>query len=159
MGRVIPNEETWVGFLTTIAATDLEPTVAEINAGVDLTPFLMGLNASSQGNQVPTPSFDTLFETSIPGTSQAAFTADFYRDDEADVAWETLPRKTEGYIVVSRFGGSGADQKPIAGDTVEVWPIRVISRTAANMQNNAVQTFTCTAAVNIEPNEAAIVAA
>lgn len=159
MGRVIPNEETWVGFTATIAASDLEPTAAEVTACDDLTPFLMSLNASSQGNQVPTPSFDTLFETSIPGTVQATFQADFYRDDDDDLAWETLPRKTEGYFIVSRFGGSGADQKPIAGDTVEVWPIRVTSRTAASMQNNAVQTFSVQAAVNIEPNEAAIVAA
>lgn len=159
MGRVIPNEETWVGFTDTIAAADLEPTAAEVTACTDVTPFLMSLNASSQGNQVPTPSFDTLFETSIPGTSQATFQADFYRDDDDDVAWDLLPRKTEGYFIVSRFGGSGTDQKPIAADIVEVWPVRVTSRTAASMQNNAVQTFSVSCAVNIEPNEAAVVAA
>lgn len=159
MGRVIPNEETWVGFVTSIADAGLVPTDTEISGATDLTPFLMSLNASSQGNQVPTPSFDSLFETSISGTSQATFSGDFYRDDVADTAWETFPRGTEGYVIVSRFGGSGADQIPIAGDLVEVWPIKVTSRTAGNMQNNAVQTFTVSAAVNIEPNEAATVVA
>jgi len=157
MGRVIPNEQTWVGFAASIAAASLEPTETEIDGCTDLTPFLMSLNASSQGNVVPTPSFDTLFETSIVGTSQATFTADFYRDDAADTAWDTFPRGAAGFVVISRFGGTGADQLPRAGNTVEVWPVMVVSRTAANMQNNAVQTFTITCSVNIAPNEAASV--
>lgn len=156
MGRIIPNEQTWVGWIDDtpgIASGTLAPTVAEITSAVDLTPFLMSLNASAQGNQVPTPSFDSLFETSIVGTSQATFTADFYRDDTADTAWEAFPRGTKGSIVISRFGGSGTDQKPVAADFVEVWPIEVVSRIAANMQNNAVQTFTINCAVNIVPAE------
>lgn len=159
MARVIPNEQTWVGFATTVASATLVPTAAEIVAAADLTPFLLGINASSQGNTVPTPSFDTLFETTIVGTSQATFTADFYRDDATDTAWTTLARGTVGYFIISRFGGSGADQMPIAGDIVECWKVQVISRTAGQMSNNAVQTFTVTCSVNVEPNEAATIAA
>jgi len=159
MARVIPNEQTWVGFATAIVATDLVPTEAEVAGATNLTPFLMSINASSQGNTVPTPSFDSLFETSIVGTSQATFTADFYRDDTTDTAWTTLPRGTEGFFIISRFGGTGADQIPEAGDVVEVWPVNVVSRVAANMANNTVQTFTINCSVNIVPNEAATVAA
>lgn len=162
MTRVIPNEQTWVGFTTTAlatAATTLIPSAAEVTGCTDLTPLLMGLNASSQGNTVPTPSFDSLFETSILGTSQATFSADFYRDDTADTAWTALERGTAGTFIISRFGGSGTDQKPIAGDIVEVWPVQVVSRTAANMANNTVQSFTITCSVNVEPNEAATVTA
>lgn len=160
MSRVIPNDNTWVGFATTIAATTLIPTATEISGGTNLTPYLMGINASSQGNTVPTPSFDTLFETTIVGTSQATFTADFYRDDTTDTAWTTLPRGTKGYMIISRFGGTDVApnaNRPKAGDKVEVWPVQVLSRTAANMANNTVQTFTVTCAVNIEPNESATV--
>lgn len=157
MTRVIPNENTWVGFAASVASPTLVPTTGEINGAVNLTPFLMGINASSQGNTVPTPSFDSLFETTILGTSQASFSADFYRDDIADTAWTTLPRGTEGYFIISRFGGSGVDQKPQGGDVVEVWPVQVVSRTAANMANNTVQSFTVTCSVNIEPNENATV--
>jgi hypothetical protein len=159
MGRIIPNEQTWVGFATAIVSTTLAPTAAEVTAAEDLTPFLMSLNASAQGNVVPTPSFDSLFETSIVGTSQATFTADFYRDDTADDAWEALPRGTKGFFIISRFGGSGTDQKPIAADVVEVWPVEVVSRVAANMANNTVQSFTITCAVNIVPAEAIAVTA
>lgn len=157
MSRVIPNEQTWVGFATSVASGTLVPTAAEVSGSTNLTPLLMGINASSQGNTVPTPSFDSLFETSIIGTSQATFSADFYRDDTADTAWTTLPRGTEGYFIISRFGGAGANQMPTTGDVVEVWPVQVVSRTAANMANNTVQSFTITCSVNIEPNEAATV--
>ena len=159
MARIIPNEQTWVGFATTVASTTLVPTAAEITGATDVTPLLMSLNASSRGNTVPTPSFDSLFETTTVGTSQATFEADFYRDDADDDAWELLPRGTEGFFIISRFGGSGADQKPQAGDIVEVWPVTVVSRTMANMANNTVLSFTVSCAVNIEPNEAATIAA
>lgn len=161
MARIIPNEQTWVGYVSGLAglASYSAPTAAEVAAAVDLTPFLMSLNASAQGNTVPTPSFDSLFETSIIGTSQATFAADFYRDDVADTAWETLPRGDVGYFIISRFGGSGTDQMPIAGDVCEVWPVNVVSRTAANMQNNTVQSFSIQCSVNLVPAEAATVAA
>jgi hypothetical protein len=158
MARLIPNDNTWVGFATTIAATDLVPTAAEIAAAVNLTHFLVSLNASASGNTVPTPAFDTLFETSIPGTVQGTATGDFYRDDVTDTAWTTLPRATNGFLIVSRFGGAGTGNRPIAADTVEVWPVRVISRTMANMANNTVMTFTASFSIPVQPNESAIVA-
>ena len=60
---------------------------------------------------------------------------------------------------MSRFGGTGANNKPQATDVVEVWPVQVTSRTMANMSNNTVQTFTVSCAVNEEPAEEATVAA
>lgn len=158
MSRLIPNENTWVGFVPTVAALDA-PTAANLTSAVNLTPFLISLNASARGNTVPTPSFDSLFETSIGGTNTATFDADFYRDDTTDTAWDTLPRATEGFFIVSRFGGSGTGNKPAAGDEVEVWPVMVVSRTMANMSNNTVMTFTVSCSVPDEPAETATVAA
>jgi hypothetical protein len=158
MARIIPNENSWVGFATTVANKNA-PTAAEVTAAVNLTSFLISINASSQGNTVPTPALDTLFETSVPGTSTATFSADFYRDTTADTAWTTLPRGTAGFFIISRFGGAGANNKPIATDVVEVWPVTVTSRTNSNMSSNQVLTFTLTCSVNIEPSEAATVAA
>lgn len=160
MARIIPNEESWVGFAP-VVATISAPATSEITAAINLTPYLISINASSQGNIVPTPSIDTLFETSIAGTVQASFTADFYRDDSAggDLAWSTLPRKTSGFFLISRFGGKGTKYEPQTGDKVEVWPVLVVSRTMSNMSNNTVMTFTMTASVPQEPDEAAVVAA
>lgn len=157
MARLIPNERTWLGFVPDVADIDA-PTTAEIGDAVNLTPFLISLNASSRGNTVPTPSLDTLFETSIPGTVQASLDADFYRDDENDLAWDTLPRATTGFFLISRFGGSGTGRVPTSGDEIEVWPIAVVSRTMANSGSGTVLTFTVSCSVPNEPNESATVA-
>jgi hypothetical protein len=84
-----------------------------------------------------------------------------YRDSVAanDDAWTLLPRNTSGVFYISRFGGTGANLKPIATDVVEVWPVRVISRAASAMSSNTAQTFTLTCSVPAEPNENAVVGA
>ena len=159
MARLIPNENTWVGFAPAGAITNVaSPTAAQVAAATDLTGYLISLNASSRGNTVPTPSFDTLFETSTAGTSAATFDADFYRDDEDDAAWELLPRGTRGHFLISRFGGTGTNNLPVATDEIEVWPVMITSRSMANMSNNTVLTFTVSCAVNEEPAEDAVVA-
>lgn len=163
MARIIPNENTWIGFAADDAITLAQmtaPPASAIAAAIDLTGFCISLNASSRGNTVPTPSFDSLFETSTTGTSAATFDADFYRDDavDNDIAWDTLPRGQRGTFIIARYGGTGVDNKPIAGDTVELWPVEVSSRTMANMSSNTVLTFTASCAVHVEPNEDAIVA-
>lgn len=159
MARLIPNESTWIGFATTLTGTKSAPKAADITAAIHLTPYLISLNATSQGNTLPTPSFDTLFETTIPGTVSAQFSADFYRDDVADTAWETLPRSTDGYFIISRYGGTGTGGKPLTGDIVEVWPVKVTSRTMQNMASNQVMMFTCVCSVPSEPDEDAAVVA
>jgi hypothetical protein len=160
MARIIPNENTWIGFAADGSIANIAaPTAAQVAAAVDLTGYTISLNASSRGNTVPTPSFDSLFETSTSGTSAATFDADFYRDDEDDTAWETLPRGTRGFFLISRFGGSGAANLPIAADPLEVWPVMITSRTMANMSSNTVLTFTVSCSVNEEPDEDAVVAA
>lgn len=157
MARIIPNQNTWIGFATTLTGTKSAPKVADITGAVDLTHYLTAINASATGNAVPTPAFDTLFETSIVGTSTATFTADFYRDDttgpSGDLAWITLPRGTTGFFIIARYGGIPST----AADKCEVWPVAVLSRSMANMANNTVETFTVTCAVPDDPAEAAAV--
>jgi hypothetical protein len=157
--RIIPNENSWIGFATTRPANLQAPTEAELAGAVNLTGFIISITAQSMGNTVPTPNIDSLFETSVPGTSQASFTADMYRDDAADTAWDTLPRGVVGYFYISRFGGTGTGYVPKTGEHVEVWPVRIVSRTASAMASNTAQTFTCTASVPEEPAEGAKVAA
>lgn len=163
MSTLIPNENSWIGFSSTMPAdtVTLVPTAAEVAAATELTLFIISLTASSQGNTVPIPNLKSLFEPSIPGTSTAQFTAEMYRDSVPanDTAWTTLPRNTVGVFYIARFGGTGTDLLPIATDVVEVWPVRITSRAPSAMTSNTAQTFTLTAAVPQEPNEAATVAA
>src|SRR4029077_9954026 len=157
MARIIPNENTWIGFSIATIPDISKPTTSQIAAAIDLTGHCISLNASARGNTVPTPSFDSLFETSTTGTSAATFDADFYRDDEDDLAWETLPRGTRGTFFIARYGGSGANNLPVVGDDLEVWTVMVTSRTMANMSSNTVLTFTASCSVNVEPAEDAVV--
>lgn len=162
MSTLIPNENSWVGFSTTMpAAATLVPTAGEVAAATELTEFLISLNASSTGNTVPTPKLSTLFEPSIPGTSTAQFTAEMYRDSVKanDIAWNMLPRNTAGVFYISRFGGTGTGRLPIAADEVEVWPVRVTSRAPSAMSSNTAQTFSLTCSIPNEPNEAAVITA
>lgn len=158
MARLIPNESTWVGFLPTMTNYQA-PSAAAFTSAIDLTPLLISLNASAQGNAIPTPNISSLFETTTPGTVQASFTADFYRDDEAakDLAYTTLPRRASGFILVSRWSANAAGTKPIVGDKIDVWPITVISRTNSNLGSNTVMTFTVTCSVTSTPAEDVVV--
>jgi hypothetical protein len=163
MARIIPNENCWVGFLAAGVSTDSAPTTTEIGNCVNLTPWLVSINASARGNVVATPSLDNKFETSTDGTLTATFEMDLYRDT-TDTAWTTLPRATAGDIIIGRFGltayvaGSSGPPKPTSTNKVEVWPVKVTSRAAANLTNNTAQTFTVTCAVTAVPTENATVA-
>lgn len=158
MSKVIPNENTWIGFSEVMPTALDAPKASEIAAATDLTCFVVSINASAQGNTVPTPVLCSLFETSVPGTSQATFQGDFYRDDDDDAAWDALTRGKPGVFYISRFGGKGTDHMPILADKVEVWPVIITSRAAGALTSNTAQTFSVTAAVNIEPAEDAVVA-
>jgi hypothetical protein len=158
MANIIPNEETWIGFLPAGAnefgVADFDaPTGAEIAAAIDLTDFVIMLNPSTTGNTVPTPRLKSLFEPSIAGTATGTLSGQFYRDDAVDTAYETLPRGAKGAFIISRFGGTGPNKAPAAGDACEVWPCQVSSEAADSMQSNTAQTFTLTAAVPVEPGE------
>ena len=162
MSTLIPNENCYIAFATAMpAAASLVPTAAEVSAAVEMTDFIISITASAQGNAVPTPKLKSLFETSIPGTSSATFTAEMYRDSVTaeDIAWNTLERGTPGCFYISRFGGTGTGLKPIATDHVEVWPIIVTSRAASAMSSNTAQTFTLTCSVPEAPNEDATIIA
>ena len=162
MTTLIPNANCWIGFSITMpAAASLVPTAAEITGATELTDFVINLNASSTGNVVPTPKLKSTFETSIPGTTTAQFTAEMYRDAvlAQDTAHNMLVQGAVGVFYISRFGGTGAGKKPIIADTVEVWPVNVSSAASSSMASNTAQTFTLTCSVPKVPNLAALIAA
>ena len=158
MSKIIPNENSWIAFTTATLADYTSPTADELAAAINLTPLVVSINATSQGNAIPTPALDSLFDRSIIGTSQGQFQADMYRDDPDDLAWVTLPRAEKGHFFISRFGGSGLKHMPVAGEEIEVWPVQITSRAGSNMTSNTVQTFTLTAAVPEVPKEDGVVA-
>jgi hypothetical protein len=160
--RIIPNEETWVGFSAakpagwTLGALTGTITEAELDGAVNLTPFIQSITLGARGNTVPTPSLDSLFNRTVPGTADAQASGQFYRRKGAglDLAWTTLKRGVAGYLFVSRFGGTGLLKIPRAGDLgVEAWPVQVLSRSGDQLTSGQVQGFACDMAVNEIPLE------
>lgn len=163
MPRIIPNEQTYIGWSETAPSDMQAPTVAtDLTNFVDWTCFVSSITASTQGNTIPVPDLCTKFEKTIGGTVNAQFTAEFYRDDTDDTAWTTLTRGKKGYFLISRFkdvtSAAPTDPVPAVGDPVEVWPVEVTSRQAGPLSSNTVQTFSVQFAVNIEPAEDATMA-
>lgn len=156
--KFIPNKQSWIGVAATLTGTVSAPKVADVTGAVDLTKYVTGMTASSTGNAVPTPTFDTDFETSISGTVSAQFSMDGYRDDGTgggvDLMWSTLPRGTNAWVILARYGGKPST----AAKKCEVWPIEVTSRSVPQMTSGAAVMVNVIGAVPSEPGEDAVVA-
>lgn len=118
----------WVTTLSSITA----PTVAQINAGVDLTPWLRqdGLNRSMSGNETDVADARDTFNRSDIGTYDAQCEVTFLRDSVAadDDAFTTLARGTRGYLVIAPMGWATGAVTATAADRCEVWTAVVSSR-------------------------------
>lgn len=130
MSRKGTTGESRVWFLTTCADPSA-PTVAEITAGVDLTPFLTrdGFDAPQTAAQIDASDASTRRNKNIPGNIDAGLvTLRAYRDSVTgdDDAWTALAMDTAGYIVERPFGGSTV--AAAAGQKVNVFTGSVASR-------------------------------
>lgn len=148
----------WVPGLATI--TNLAaPTVAQITTtGVDVTEFMASLDTPLEGEAAPAADLSSAFDKTVAGTFGGTVTAEMYREDLVadDDAWPLFIRNATGYFVIRRFGGS--DVVIAVGNKVEVWPLRVITRSPAAAERGAVQTFTVNFAALDDPNLDATVA-
>jgi hypothetical protein len=154
MSTMIPNGNSYVGVAVASPVSQIAPKVSEVGLAVNVTDFLISLNASFQGSAIPIPKLSSSFETSIPGTQSATFTAEFYRDalDANDIAFKLFTVGAAVTFYISRFGGMGASKLPILADKVEVWPVLVTSVTNSSLASNTAQTFTLTCSVPKVPS-------
>lgn len=159
MARRGSTEEIRVAYVATIA-DPAEPTVAELAAGVHLTPSMRrdGLSTPQSGTTIDASDLASRQNKQAAGSYGGdSWTLRMFRDDDTDTGWETLPPGTEGYLVVRRFGGTAVAFT--AADVVEVAPIEVISRSMADTSDTDNQNFTVSLAVTGEIIEDAVVAA
>jgi hypothetical protein len=143
-------------FVVDSIASPSAPTVAEITAGSEVTGELISLATPLDGDAVASNDMSSAFNKSIEGTYGGGATAVFYRDAAAETAYGLLPRSTETHLVLARFGFTGGT--PTIADTCEVWPVRVITRSPADLVSNTPQQFTVNLATTDEPTLAATVA-
>jgi hypothetical protein len=124
-------------------ANKAAPTVAELDAGVDLECLVTsdGLNTPVNEDTVSNPKLCDTVNAEAPGraTHQPALT--FYRQDtpSEDVAWTTMTRGTAGFLVV-RYGVAH-DTAYAAGDEVCVYPGKAGERQLQTPEANAATKF------------------
>ncbi len=164
MARLTPDTYTKVHIVNAISS-ESAPTIGEITAGTEVTPFLTpaGLDTPEEGTTADTSSIASARDTSVPATVGGEVSGEFYRDDgtgsTSDDAWDAMARLQATHIVISRFGGSGSNNAIIATDVVEVWPVKVSSRSNARITRGEALRFVAQFAIEGEPTLTATVAA
>ncbi len=157
MPRTIADGEIRVTFTTSVANTS-SPTVSEAEtSATDITPFMRSLDTPLEGEAVDASDLSTAFNVTAAGRFGGSVNAQMYRDDTTDTAWTLFPRNTTGYLIIRRFGGS--DTAIVASDVVEVWPVRVITRSPATLDSGSIQMFSTEFATTAEPQIDVTVAA
>ena len=111
----------------------------ELNGGTDITPFMRSIDTPLEGEAVDASDLSSAFNKTVAGRYGGSVNGSFYRDETTDTAWDLFPRDTTGFAVIRRFGGS--DTAWTSGDKVEVWSLRVITRSPAPLDTGAVQMF------------------
>lgn len=139
---------------TTVASISA-PTVANIAAATRI-PLVTNYTMNSSEAEVDVSDIDSLYDTSIVGTTKVGpITLTIKRDDagEADT-WDLFATpRTAGYLIRSPFGPAAATSK------VEVYPVQTGQRRPAGYGRNTAQMFDIGFYVTSEPNLDAVVAA
>ncbi len=160
MARITPDGFLKMHIVDTIASQSA-PTVAELGAGTEVTPFLTpaGVDTPEEGTDADTSDLSSARDKSIPATIGGELTAEFYRDDALDDAWDNQARLTITNVVISRFGGTGTDNAIVATDVVEVYPVRISQRSPSRAVRGEAQRFVVNYALSGDPDLVAVVAA
>ena len=134
------------------------PTVAEINAGTNISNFITkdGLTVPANQNNVPNASLAETFDSELPGSFGGTLTMTGIRDNATDTFWDLVVYNTATHLVVRRGVATGTAFA--ASQKVEVYPITwhepIPLQTASNEQGR----FTAAAPVRSQPNLKAVVA-
>lgn len=165
--RLTPDGVIQVHFLAAIADT-AAPSLVEIAAGTELTSFITpaGIDTPDEGQEADASDLGSARDKTVPSTVSGTVSGEFYRQGnpvgggpQNDDAWDALPRLASGYLVISRFGGSGTDFAIDSGDEVEVWTVRISNRNNVRMARGETLRFGVNFAVTADPVYVATVTA
>lgn len=160
MSRKGTTGEARAWFVPTIASATLAPTVAEITAGTDITPFMPrnGLDTPKAHSAIDVSDAASRRDKNAPGNISAGeITLIGYRDSVTadDDFYTTLVDDTAGYIVVRPFGGSAVAHA--AAQKVDVYEGYVAVR-AKNAWGDEAQKVTVTFSVQDSDEDLAVLA-
>jgi len=154
MSRTVYEGNNKVWFVPTITNTSA-PTMVQINAGTELTPFITkdGISVPNGQNMVDSATINDTYDAQRVGSwGGGPLTLTMFRDDtDESGSLELITYGLEGFIVISRFGTIGI------GDKVEVWPVEAHQPTLMQSAANEMQKFSAAFAVTGPPKLAAVV--
>lgn len=138
-----------VKFLTTIVSATLAPTVAEYNAGVDLTGVIpvTGVQPGGSQNNASLAMLGQAHIDQLPGTwSSGPVTLVAVRDTVSDLLVTTFPYGTAGFLAVNWTGVT-----VIATTKIDVYPIKSHQPIPMNSEENGFQQWTVQLPVTATP--------
>lgn len=137
------------------------PTMAEIEAGINLTPHVptSGVDITWTQNNASLAMLDKSFVAEVVGTEGATITLNGVRNDETDTFFDAFDRGENFYLIVSRFGDPvGPIAEPAApGSPLEVYPCQSHRPVPLTPAENEFQQAMCTLAVTDTPMLDAVV--
>ena len=154
MARFVYELNTKVFWCVTIASKSA-PTVAEINAGTNITSFLTkdGVSRPATQNMVSSGSLAESYNAEVVGSwGGGAFELKGYRDDVADSFWNLGIYSTNGFLVIIPRGTVAAANK------CEVWPAQMHTPIMGQTAQDEVQAFTLALAITSQPEMKATIA-
>ena len=124
MSRVLDRGLKKFVLLAAAPTAPAAPTVAEITAGVDVSPAFAAISGfTPQVGLIEEGSLDTLVDYQSAGvTSYGTNSIDFFDDDESSTIYDLFaPSGTAKYLLIGPFGVA-------ATDVCEVWRVQVVGR-------------------------------
>lgn len=134
------------------------PTVAELNAGTDLTCLLTkdGLAIGGNTNAVDAAALCSRVDSQAAGSVGYSPQLKFFRYTDEDPAWDLVAWGDTGYLVVR--GGPDYDAAWAAGQQVEVYKAQFGEKIPADSATNAMRTFVVSLFVDVVDQDAVVAA-
>ena len=141
------------------------PTVAELNAGTDLTIYVTpdGLDIGMTTGKVPVGNVGSTFDLERVGRRKPSIALTLHHESPTDVPWNLLVYRAVGFFVVRRGidktvawtigqGGGGST------GTVEVYPVECGDDAPVKPAPDTAWDFATDLTVYLDPNKRAVVA-
>lgn len=150
---------TWVAAIADIAAPKAATELAAVGS-VDLQGYITpdGLNLGNSEATIDASVLSSIAEFEKPGRYKITMDFTMQRDGTpaSDLAWTTLVRGTNGFIVIRRSGLESVAYT--VADIVEVYTVTVGKRLMQKPAKNSLATFICHLYASGPDNDAAVVA-
>lgn len=146
-----------VSFVPTIANIHA-PTTTELNAGTALESYITptGLQIKATTASIDTSNLASTFTTQAAGRRSFAITVEMKRQTPTDVAYNLVPYRTAGFLVVRRTLTSSTAW--LSTQVVEVYPVITGEPELTPPAMNEVGKFTAPMMMTLDPDTRAVIA-